>query len=401
MRLSAVFRRYNSYQIAIFLSSSSMAFGILREFLLVGLLGFTARNDLLQIYLSIFYTIGLTIDAMRLACLNLVSRMSLPRLIFSGSLIALPFSVGIGLVMSYSTGGLNQSILAVTILGSYLNLIATLLITYKQRQKAFLAAQVINVLPNFILIPGILGCYWLAASNAVFAIVVLTSFIPVVQCFLLLLLPNNRGTLEMTARDSLPVLSGTLTFANHFSAMLGEQLFQIVTRAAFFKYGAGYLSIFAIINRTYAALRFILIDSYIGSKLAVWKKELQASDASLMKMINSDAFALTLALVSLLISLVTSNSLLHASFQILPILIFGFYFSTLVRIIYFKINHQENNTPLIRRFAGYELLFAGLAFLLTRQANYPLLAVLWIGYVAKPFAQILFLRKRFYELATS
>ena len=67
------FAPQKAYKIAVVLSSFSMAFGILREFIIIGLLGFTAKNDGLQLYLSIFYTIGMSIDAMRLACLNLYS----------------------------------------------------------------------------------------------------------------------------------------------------------------------------------------------------------------------------------------------------------------------------------------------------------------------------------------
>ncbi len=180
----------DSYKIAVLLSSLSLAFGLFREFLIVGLLGFTTHNDMLQLYLSIFYTIGLTIDAMRLACLNLYSVMSLPRIILSASIVCLPFTCIIGFAMSYSSGGLNPQMLGITILGSFLNLIAALLITYKQRNNLFLTAQIINVLPNFILIPGILGCYWLDRQNMIFAIIYLTSLIPVVQCSLLLLIPT-------------------------------------------------------------------------------------------------------------------------------------------------------------------------------------------------------------------
>lgn len=397
--ISHIVKRYNSYQIAIFLSSLSMAFGLFREFLIAGLLGFTARNDMLQIYLSIFYTIGLTIDAMRLSCLNLFTLLSLPRMLFSASIIALPFSIIIGLMMNYSTDGLNIQILALTIFGSYLNLIAALLITYKQRTNVFLAAQIINVMPNFILIPGIILCYWIANKNVIFAIIALTSLIPVVQCVLLLLLPNK--TSEKVETKAISLYASVMTFARHFSAMIGEQLFQIIARAAFFNYGAGYLSVFAMTVRIYSAFRFILIDSYIGSKLATWKKELQGIDYYLLKMINSTMFGLIIALISLFISMKTSNNLIQSSIQIVVILIFGFYFSTLVRIIYFKINRHENNLSLIIRFAIYELIFAGFAFILTRQLNYPILALLWIGYVAKPFAQLLLLRKRFYGLATS
>jgi hypothetical protein len=374
-----------------------MIFGILREFLLVGLLGFTAQNDLLQLYLSIFYTIGLTIDAMRLSCLNLYSLLTLSRIIFCASLIGLPFATAIGLIMACTTIGLNLSLLSIAILGSYLNLIVAVLVTYKQRNNHFLTAQIINVLPNFVLIPGIVLCYWISKENLVFTVVALTSLIPCIQCVLLFSLPSQ--SIDQAKKNTISFHASLMTFARHFSAMLGEQLFQIITRAAFFNYGSGYLSVFAITIRCYSAFRFILIDSYIGSKLFGWKKETQQSDRYILEAINSTSFGFIIALFTLFISIKISSTLTHSLIQIIIILLFGFYFSTLVRIIYFKINRHENNSALVWRFASYELIFAGLAFLLTKQLNYPLLALLWIGYVAKPFGQLLLLRKRFLNLA--
>jgi len=128
-------KSYNHYQVAIFLSTTSLAFGILREFLIVGLLGFSSQNDMLQLYLSIFYSIGLTIDAMRLACLNLYSVLSLPKMLMCATVISLPLALMTGYMMSISTGKLNTQLLLITILGSYLNLIAALLITYNQRHN--------------------------------------------------------------------------------------------------------------------------------------------------------------------------------------------------------------------------------------------------------------------------
>ena len=62
-------------------------------------------------------------------------------------------------------------------------------------------------------------------------------------------------------------------------------------------------------------------------------------------------------------------------------------------IVYFKINHHQNNPKIVIRFALFEFACLLLAFLLTKQLNYPILILLWIGYVAKPFGQLLFLRK--------
>lgn len=387
----------NSYHLAIFLSSLSLAFGILREFLLVYLLGFTSKNDLLQIYLSIFYTVGLAIDAVRLSCLNLFSILPLGYLVLAISTLALPFSIIIGLIINYSAQGIDLQLLALSIAGSYLNLIAALFITHKQRNNLFLAAQLINVLPNFILIPGVLICYWLGRHEMVKSLVILTALIPVVQCLALWLLPLTPA--EKIEKKTISLYKAILICTRHFSTLAGEQLFQILTRAAFFNFGTGYLTAYALSIRIYSALRFILIDSYIGSKLATWKKEFQNRETFLFKLINSSTVAALVVAIALLISLYSSDNLNFSMAQLTLILSLGFYFSTIVRIIYFKINHLETNSHLVWRFTLYELFFAFLAFMLTIQFTYPILALVWLGYVAKPFAQLLFLRKRFSELA--
>ena len=381
----------NSYRIAVLLSTISMGFGILREFIIVGLLGFTSLNDSLQLYLSVFYTIGLTIDAMRLACLNLYSSFSLSRMLVCASVISLPFSFIIGFAMSFSTGGMNFQLLLITILGGYLNLIATLLITYNQRNNVFLLAQFINVLPNFILIPGVLCCYWFSTQDIIFSLVCLTSLIPVVQCFFLLLIPTQKT--ELLHHNKISFGAGLMVFVRHFSAMLSEPFYQTLLRTTFYHVGAGYLSMFAITIRIYSAARFILIDSFIGSKLANWKIKLKNETHYFEKFFDLTLLSLVIVIGLLFLSIQSSTRFLYFSLQIMAILAAGFYFSTLVRIVYFKINHHQNNPKIVIRFALFEFACLLLAFLLTKQLNYPILILLWIGYVAKPFGQLLFLRK--------
>jgi hypothetical protein len=383
----------HAYRIAIFLSSLSVVFGILREFLIVGMLGFSSSNDRLQLYLSIFYTIGLSIDAMRLSCLNLYSVLSLPSILFSASVIGLPFSIIVALIMSYSTGGLDLPLLSITIVGSYLNLLTAMLITYSQRNNLFLTAQLINVMPNLILIPGILICYWYFNTHLLFSIVCLTTLIPIVQCSLLFLLSQKPPQSIANQRISISFIASIATFARHFAAMIGEQWLQIIIRTAFYNYGSGYLSVYAMLIRIYSAVRFILIDSFIGSKLANWHQEINHQTSYLSKMMHSTLAAITIAAIALMISMQSTTILIDVSIKMIIILIFGFYFSTLMRLLYFKINHHENNTSLVLRFAICEIIFAFLAFLLTKQINYPILAILWIGYIAKPLAQLLLLRK--------
>lgn len=389
-------RHINSFRIAVFLSSLSMVFGVLREFIIVGFLGFTATNDKLQLYLSIFYTIGLTIDAMRLACLNLYSVLSLPRMLFAASIVALPFASMIGLAMSYSTSGLKIDLLGITVLGGYLNLIAALLITYKQRNNNFLFAQTINVLPNFILIPGIIISYFFTQENFLFSIVCLTSLIPVVQCMLLLLIPKQP--VETTPSNHITLFASILTFFRHFTVMLGEQCFQVIARKAFYHYGIGYLSLFAMAIRIYSAARFILVDSFIGSRLANWHMKFENEDKYFSILLNSTLPALAIVILSLFIGLYTTYDLTYSCMQIAILLMFGFYFSTLVRIIYFKINRCQNNSILVVRFAFYECIISLLALLLTKQSSYSILILIWIGYIVKPFGQLLLLRKHYSRL---
>lgn len=391
-------KHLTAYRIAVFLSSVSVFFGLVRESLIVGILGFTSINDRLQLYLSIFYTISLSIDAMRLSCLNLYSVLSLKRLLLIASIIGLPFSIFVAVAMSYAIQDLNFTLLLICTLGSHLNLIAALLITYLQRHNLFLAAQVINIMPNFLLIPGIVICHWLLHLDLIITIIWLTTLIPILQCFILIHLARRQPQL-IQEQGKISFIKSILTFLRHFAGMLGEQLLQIIIRKAFYTTGIGYLSVYAITIRVYSALRFILIDSFIGSRLALWKKESTPANHYLTKMINSIALATFAAGLTLVISLQADHALLYASIQMIIIFIFGFYFSTLVRVIYFKINHHENNSTLIIQFALYELICAFFAFLLSRQLHYPLLAMLWIAYIAKPFAQLLLLRNKFHELA--
>ncbi len=397
INLKQLAKHLTAYRIAVFLSSISVVFGLLRETLIVGILGFTATNDRLQLYLSIFFTISLSIDAMRLACLNLYEVLSLQRLLFIASLIGLPFSILVAFAMSYAIQDLNFTLLVICTLGSHLNLIAALLITYLQRHNLFLPAQVINIMPNFILIPGILLCHWFLKFDLIIAIIWLTTLIPVLQCSILLHLAKRQ---PQSLEGTLSFGKSMITFLRHFAGMFGEQLLQIIIRKAFYANGVGYLSVYAITIRVYSALRFILIDSFIGSRLALWNKEKTSGNHYLNKMINSSAPAFLAAALTLALSLHTRPSLVYTSMQMIIIFIFGFYFSTLVRVIYFKINRHENNAALILQFALYELFCALCAYFVAQQLHHPLLAMLWVGYIAKPLAQLLLLRNRYLSLPT-
>jgi hypothetical protein len=380
-------KRYSPYQIAVMLSSLSLVFGGLRELMIAGLLGFTEKNDMLQVYLSVFYISSLNIDAMRLSCLNLYQSLSLFRMALLAFMVGTACALVTCLLMTDLSDKTSLLIMSVTILGSGLHLLSALLITYRQKQDLFLPAQIINVLPNVFLIPGILLCYLFSFGNPVHAIVILTSLVPAIQCILLFMLKG--GTPAPVIPKQTGLLPALVVFARHSSSMAGEQLFQVIARTAFLRYGHGYLSMYALTVRLYSAFRFVMVDSWIGSRLNEWKTR----PGSLPPARNSILAGSVIALATLCVSLLAQHNLIQTAIQALVLLLSGFYFTAALRILYFRINQQEGGNPPVIRFAVYEMAFAFLAFLLTRQASYPVIALLWLGYIAKPFTQLLMLQK--------
>lgn len=390
--LSGFFKQFSAYRIAVAVSSLSVGFGLIREFLIVALLGFSAANDQLQLYLSIFYAISLSIDSIRLAALNLCGQASLAFILLCTSIFSALFTVTIGYLMNYFAGGLNPLLLWVAILGGFLNLITAMIITYKQRFGAFLGAQLINVLPNFILIPGIIGIYLLARSHAVPLIVSYCCLIPLVQLMLLPFLKTSKKYDTTISRPSL--YTGLLIFFRHGMANIGEQIFQLIIRGLFFKLNAGYLSLLAISIRTYAAARFILIDSYIGSKLENWHEQLKGAQMRIFNLLQLDKVRNALLIVSSVWLFLPNSSIYYFALQMAIVMLFGFYYCAQVRIIYFKINRFEHDSRLIIRYGIYEIMFALIGYILIRMLNIPPMFFVWMWFIVKPYVQIIILKPK-------
>jgi hypothetical protein len=109
-------------------------------------------------------------------------------------------------------------------------------------------------------------------------------------------------------------------------------------------------------------------------------------------------FGVIIAAIAFVLSLQMNATLMSTAMRITVILIFGFYFTTLVRVIYFKINHFEANTKIVMYFSISELISATIAFLVTALPHYPLLSLIWIGFIAKPFMQLFILKKQYQEM---
>jgi len=382
-------RHHHYYRLAVVLASISVVFGLLREILIVAKLGFSATNDTLQIYLSIFYSISLALDAIRLAGLNLCEKLSMQRLLLCATLIYLPFVILVSLVMCKFVGVWDWKMLGVTILGSFMNLIAGLIITLKQRFGNYIGGQFINVLPNFVLIPGILLVFAFHPQNMILALISLSVLIPIVQLLLLPFVKVKKITIEAQYGliDSLKI------FLRHLSSTSGEQLFQLSVRSASYHLGHGYLSVLAFAIRAYAAVRFILIDSYIGSKLSGWKEEL-ATQAHRTLFIFGPAVQSVIAGFSVLVFLFPQESLFFFAGKLIWILMLSFYFMALVRVIYFKLNRLTHDSNAVWKFSLYEFLFATSCLLGLEKISFSLVFVFWLWYIVKPFAQVKFLEPR-------
>lgn len=384
------------YRIAVFLSTVSVLFGVLREFLIVAKLGFSSANDELQIYLSIFYSISLALDAIRLAGLNLCEKLPSGKLFQCATIIYLPFTILVALAMCKFVGVWNWQMLIITILGSFMNLIVGLLITLKQRFGNYLGGQLVNLLPNLILIPGILIVFAINPKNIILALISLSVLIPFVQLLLLPLVKIERNPVI----EKYSFMEAIKVFLRHLLSTLGEQLFQLVVRAASYRLGEGYLSVLAVSVRTYAAIRFILVDSYIGSKLLTWKQELvsQAKQENIFFGFYGQVIALILSSVAFFIP---GNSLVYFSIKIGWVFMVSIYFMALVRILYFKLNRLLHDPRIVIKFSLYELLFAVSCLAMLKKFDVSLLLVFWLWYILKPFVQVKLLEPSFKKLVAN
>ena len=379
------------YGWAVFLSSLSGFLGFFREILIFHALGFSVLNDTLQIYLSIFYMVLLSGDAVRLSTLNLCERLSLNKIIICISLIMLPLIIIEALILYFMAGNINSLLLTLTIIGGYLNVVAGILIIYRQRYGAFLAAQVIYVMPNIVLIPAVLSIYFLPHNLIIYWLVAACTVVPIVQIICLFFIKVSPVILQ----EQVTIMSGTMVAARHCVAVLGEQLFQIVVRIMCYRLAPGGLSILAIVIRIHATAKFVLVDSYIGSHLELWDKVKNAKRFSVEAIVSSSTVSAVVMLSSIGLFFLNSHNESQFVVQLALILILGFYFSAVARIAYYRINREVHNSTLVVRYGLYDLLSAGLCYIALLYGSNAIPFVLWFWYIGKLYLQQLFLQTHY------
>ncbi|MCW5589282.1 MAG: hypothetical protein KIT27_06415 [Legionellales bacterium] len=386
--LKIINKANNHYYISVFISLTSVVFGIFREILIISILGFTAENDRLQVYLSIFYSSALSMDAIKLATLNLCNYLPFHKILAYCGFVALIISSTIGFGICYLTNSKFDILFFAVVIGSALNLIIATIVTYKQKLGAFLGSQIINVLPNFILIPVILFFYFLHTKNLVSGIILACCLIPFFQIiFLAAMKQRTKIIIENSNLSSFNVL---MIFIKHIYSIFGQQFFQTITRTMFFKFAPGFLTLISLCTRIYASAKSIFIDSYIGFKLSKWEN----IQSGKLPNINSSILSFgSIVMLLIFVNTFSSNIKIFAM-QYITVLIIGFFFNARLQIIYYRINCFLHDSMLIVRYGTYELVFVVVGYLMVRfmSADLALFILLW--YVIKPIMQIYLLNSR-------
>ncbi len=371
------------YFIAIACSSAATGLGIIREILIVYLLGFTKVNDELQIYLGAIFSISLFALSVRMTCLNLLQKLTVGQVIG----ISIPIVAGFTFLM---TAGVqiffdpDPFLLTCAATCGFLNLFVTLLITYKQRENRFLAAHLVYLVPNFVHIPMLLIIYGLSPSNPIQWFIPSICTVPLIQLALLAFIKTEKPSL--TPHQKLSIRAATKLYLQHGIAALGEGLFQTVLRSAFLSLGEGYLSLLSIIIRIYEALRVILIETLVGSKLSSWIEEGKANHHAIA--LDSSKIHLGISALTLGLIFFKTETYIQFSVQLLCIMIPSFVFSAYLRVVYAKFNTLAYTSKLIIQFGLYNLVFVLFLMYSTIELNVGVLWLIWIWYLGRPLCQI-------------
>jgi len=386
-----------TYSWAVALAAASVGLGIVREVLVIALLGISRANDELQAYLSVIYSISLIGDAIKLAGLNLFDRVPLHRLIIAASIVSSPIAIAVAVAVWYFVPVTTFPLLLLVALGGVLGLFGFLLSAHRQRFGAFFPAHVVSVSSNLLLIPCILLIWALKPPSLTTAFVIIFSLVPVMQTMALLFIRVNSS--QNVHNNRVPLREVISVFARQVFGALGKVIFQASLRILTFTAGEGLLSILNILIRFFSSLKLVLVDSFIGLNLQKWADDTGGSKYYLTHSHNFLSGSLHLITTSLLLLLAVMVSEMYLggnplTFAVLAglILSFGFILESLTRISFFYLNTQEINTRLVWGFNFYELPIAIGGMILVAALQAGPLWLLWLWYLVRPVSQYLYLK---------
>lgn len=377
----------NLHACGILLSLSSSGFGMLRDFLIVYLLGFSKLNDILQIYLSLYFVIGLFADPLRLTYLNLIKlRIFKQLLLFFLSVVSVFIILFITLLFIINPD-LNIKYLFLAGFDGFLGIFATLLVFHKQRFGAYLFSQLVSTLPSFIMIPAVIALIFLPQDFYVLSCLLAFMLVHILQLFLLRFIHISDNGMEKSQLRFVDLWF----LLRHCISVLGDQLFQIVGRLIFLQLGHGFVTLASLFMKCLNALRVIFVDTYIGIKISSWN----ASDSSnrFFELIDNKLINLLMVLCAFFICYFNTLNFYLIGLQFFAIGVISFYFTALHRIVYFQFNRHFHYSNLVT-FTGILDLFSAICVFVCLKMHIKthIMLIVCFWYILRLFMQITVLR---------
>ncbi|MGH7561179.1 MAG: hypothetical protein ACRENB_09165 [Gemmatimonadales bacterium] len=387
------------------LSGLAAILGLARELLVLGRLGLRPENDTLQLALSIVYTVALFGEPLRLASLNLLTRRVGAKL--AAGLVVLAAAVGVVTALAYSSDSRLPFAWAVAAgTGGAANLLLAWVLPRCLRRGPFLPVHAVSVLPNLVIIAGLLLP---VSSDTAFAGRVVSLFLaaPILQLALLLLL-SARG--ESPEGEPPSELGGVLRpIGWHAAAAVGGMATQFLIRSAALRLGpAGSLTAFVVGLRITETIRAVLVDTYIASRIRRWSEGHTGTSPLLDGRWLSAGSILAVVAAGLAVALFWPESAwspgglagaLRDPLSILTdpktiVLLVGLYFVLALRVRYQEVNVAAQPMSLVAKIAGLEIGTAVAVAALGAIAGVPVALLVWAAYVAKPAGGLALVRAR-------
>ncbi len=371
------------YRWAILLSGLSAVLGLGREIVVVGRLGLGATNDLLQFALSITYTVALLGEPLRSASLNLLGRRTSPGLAML--LAGIISAAALGTTLLYARGGQGPPAswtIAAGVAGAA-NLVVAWVVPRSLHAGPFLAAHTVSVMPNILILGGLLLP---AANESAFAgrVVVLFLVAPVVQLVLFGLLRRHGQTTAAvppaSARDALATMGWHGVSAG---AAMGTQY---AIRSVLAGAVPGTLSAFVLALRAIETIRAVFVDTYVASRLRKWTESRVATPLPTARRMLSPGLAAFLVATGLVLALRwpgQPGTLLDPSAVVLVV---GLYPLLVYRVAWQALNTNASPVRATARVAGVELAVFGLAGVAAALPGLPVALMPWLAYVVRPVA---------------
>ncbi len=380
-----------TYAWAVLFSVLSAGLGLGREAFFVGLLGLSANNDQLQLYLSVIYTVSLLGDPIRLASMNLLQRGGLRTLLPSVIVVAV---VSAAVVTAWFALLSPKSSLAVLVgsgIAGGANLLVVTLLVHRQRYGHFLLAHVVSVGANIVIFAGILVWWVFIRHDFTPYVMGVVCSVPVFQLVALWLIPTQRPS---AAPDEHParMRDGLRQIGLHAVGSVGGQAAQVLIRGGLGVLLPGALSVFALLARLTDTIRVVFLEPYLGSRMALWA----GGQGRVPRLLAGHQFSFdtlgAIVVASAMLIPLPTPSLPSVAVRLVVLMFLGLYLTSCVRSVYSFVNSHRTPGALIRRLGVAELGLTGVGIGLFMIGALPMMLLVWLFYIVRGAVQLLLLK---------